>query len=171
MKDSLQPFNKLLEGYLFSVASQFIDQFDDENQTNLIKLISTIETDSTCDESVEPDRFSLPTQQLEKQWKSILTPPRKHKKVSKKNTDTFLLEVTQRRIKHYQDIIDQISLTIHKLEVARQNFTNRNCGDLQRAKLNMSYELALQRNKDYLALVIGQKMLVSKRLTQLLHSV
>ncbi|MBD2705134.1 hypothetical protein IC229_31210 [Spirosoma sp. BT702] len=39
MADKTQPFDTLLENYVFMVATQYIDQVDTELQTKLVKLL------------------------------------------------------------------------------------------------------------------------------------
>ena len=61
MLDQVKPFNKLLEVYLFRVATNVIDLLDTESQTELINLIIRIDTSSPDVVGEKP--CSTPTQQ------------------------------------------------------------------------------------------------------------
>ncbi|MFD2934543.1 hypothetical protein [Spirosoma flavum] len=114
-------------------------------------------------EAFNGEIFSESIQQLENQWRQILTPL--IKPVSK--ADQWLIKLTRQRIRSIQIGIEQSCRMIDQLEIVLQGTKALICSELQRVRLITRYELMIRSKRNYLATLRDQQNLVLNRLAQL----
>ncbi|MFD2937352.1 hypothetical protein [Spirosoma flavum] len=155
-------FDKLLEHYVFSVAAKFIGLANQETQTELIKLISSVDTASTPGESTCEQPLLMPIEQLEKQWQQVLTKPVNLKSVH----DQWLIALTRQQIKSHEVRIAHLELAII---ITEQSFQRVQCNipnEPSRSRLLNYYEVALKRYQQHLATAQTRKFLTLNQLPQ-----
>ena len=139
-----QPFNTVLEQYVFKVAATFIELASPDDQTRLINLVSKIDTSSPGNKPAEVplNRISKPhinslLEDLKEQWQEALSKPSVNKRLYSESTEVSInqlmlmnkrqIELATVYINRLEVLIERTKSTIRDTRLQAQLVTHYQC--------------------------------------------
>lgn len=158
MSNCIHSFNKLLEQYLFSVSTTFIEWADPQTQADLINFISRVDTGAAS-----TDEVSLAGQPGTTEWQQVLELPVDLQSVY----NQWLIGVTRQRLHRQEAYIARIDETIrfthHQGQCIQDTFFKE---PFRTTQLNRNKGLLAQ-YQGYLATACLSKQVLLTQLSQL----
>ncbi len=161
MADFIQPFNKILEQYLFSVTTEFIDLVDQQIQSDLINLINRV---SALSASVVGESVSESSQSSITEWQQVLSSPVNLQSVH----NQWLVSIVRQRIHRQNAYITHIEDTIRFTEQHGQLLKDKFAKEPFRSNQLHRNMSILKQYKGYLASAYSTQKVFSDQLSLLL---
>lgn len=160
MKNVTQSFNKLLEQYLSSTGTKFIELATHESQTKLINLMLGVDTISAPVDSKQSPRSIQP---VDTEWQQVLDKPVNLQSVH----NQWLIGITRHRISQRESYIANIELAIKFTRQQYQLIQTSFSSEPSRSKLLLRNYTILKQYKQHLATAYTNQKVAVNQLSRL----